>query len=40
MDLLLFMRDEYNQTVVMVTHDLSLADRADTVFRIRDGAVE
>lgn len=39
MDLLLFMRDEYNQTVVMVTHDLILAQRADVVYRIRDGAV-
>lgn len=40
MDLLLFMRDEYNQTVVMVTHDLTLAGRADVVYRLRDGAVE
>lgn len=40
MDLLFLMRDEYNQTIVMVTHDMTLADRADVVFRIRDGAVE
>ena len=40
MDLLFLMRDEYNQTIVMVTHDMTLAERADAVFRIRDGAVE
>ncbi len=40
MELLLTMRDEHNQTVVMVTHDLSLANRADQVFRMRDGCVE
>ena len=40
MDLLFLMRDEYNQTIVMVTHDMTLAERADAIFRIRDGAVE
>ena len=40
MDLLLYMREEHNQTVVMVTHDMTLAARADVVYRILDGGLE
>ena len=40
MDLLLMMREEHNQTVVMVTHDMTLAARADVVYRILDGGLD
>ncbi len=37
--LLLHMRNEHNQTVILVTHDMHLAGQADQVYRIQDGAV-
>ena len=40
MDLLSLMREEHNQTVVMVTHDMTLAARADVVYRILDGGLD
>ena len=40
LELLLTMREEHNQTIVMVTHDMTLAARADVVYRIRDGALD
>ena len=38
-ELLRFACDEYRQTIVMVTHDAAMADYADRILRIRDGAV-
>ena len=40
MDLLFMMREEHNQTVIMVTHDMTLAARADMVYRILDGGLD
>ena len=40
MDLLSLMREEHNQTVVMVTHDMTLAARADVIYRILDGGLD
>ena len=40
MDLLSLMREEHNQTVVMVTHDMTHAARADVVYRILDGGLD
>ena len=40
MDLLSLMREEHNQTVVMVTLDMTLAARADVVYRILDGGLD
>lgn len=33
------LRDEYNQTIVIVTHDESLAEIADRVVKMRDGEI-
>ncbi len=38
-ELLRFVCDEYRQTIIMVTHDAAMADYADRILRIRDGAV-
>ena len=38
-ELLRFACDEYRQTIIMVTHDAAMADYADRILRIRDGAV-
>lgn len=40
MELLLTMCREHNQTIIMVTHDMSLAEKADTVYRIIDGKLD
>jgi ABC-type lipoprotein export system ATPase subunit len=37
LELLLAMRETMGQTLVMVTHDLSIAERADRVFSMEDG---
>lgn len=37
MDLLVSLRDELKQTLVIVTHDEALADRADRAYRMIDG---
>ena len=39
-DLLLKLRQEYNQTILLVTHDKELAAIADRVIEIKDGAVK
>ena len=35
--LLLKTREEMGQTLIMVTHDLSIADHADRIFRMDNG---
>ena len=39
-ELLQFCREAFHQTIIMVTHDESLAGYADRLIRIRDGVVE
>lgn len=39
-DLLLRLAHEENRCVIVVTHDLSVMDRADIVFRLNDGVLE
>ncbi len=39
-DLLFSMADRYNKTLVLVTHDMKLAAKADIVYTIRDGCLE
>lgn len=38
-ELLRFACDKYRQTIIMVTHDATMADYADRILRIRDGIV-
>ncbi|MEM2623178.1 MAG: lipoprotein-releasing system ATP-binding protein LolD, partial [Archaeoglobaceae archaeon] len=40
MEIIKRLNEEKNVTVVLVTHDLSLADYADRIVRIRDGRVD
>jgi len=40
MDLIKNMAKKYNQTIVMVTHDRSLAEYADRIIHILDGKIE
>lgn len=39
-DLLQSLNQDHNLTIVMVTHDLSLAERADRVIRLHEGRVQ
>lgn len=39
LELLFKLRAELNQTLVMVTHDLSIADQADRIFRMDNGCL-
>ncbi|MCP3747757.1 ABC transporter ATP-binding protein [Paenibacillus sp. A3M_27_13] len=39
MDLLMFSVKKYNQTLIMITHDLNIAKIADRVVRIEDGVL-
>ncbi|MBT2286758.1 ABC transporter ATP-binding protein [Paenibacillus polymyxa] len=38
-DLLTFSVKKYNQTLIMITHDLNIAQKADRVLSIKDGAL-
>ncbi|MBP1907158.1 putative ABC transport system ATP-binding protein [Paenibacillus turicensis] len=40
MDLLTYSVKKYNQTLVMITHDLQIAQQADVVIKIEDGALQ
>lgn len=40
MDLLTYSVKKYNQTLVMITHDLQIAQKADVVIKIEDGALQ
>ena len=40
MELIKDMAAKNNQTIVMVTHDVSLASYADKIIRIKDGHIE
>ncbi len=40
LDLLLETKDLIGQTLIMVTHDMSIARRADRIFRMEDGQLE
>jgi putative ABC transport system ATP-binding protein len=39
-DLLTFSVKKYNQTLIMITHDLNIAQRADRVVKIEDGLLQ
>ncbi|SFF48783.1 putative ABC transport system ATP-binding protein [Paenibacillus algorifonticola] len=39
-DLLTFSVKKYNQTLIMITHDLNIAQRADRVVKIEDGFLQ
>ncbi len=38
-DLLFSMADKYNKTLVLVTHDMNLASKADVIYTIKDGSL-
>ncbi|MFY8106055.1 MAG: ABC transporter ATP-binding protein [Elstera sp.] len=40
MDLLFSLRDRFGTTLLLVTHDLSLAERCDRVVRVKDGQID
>lgn len=40
LELLLHTRKELGQTLIMVTHDMSIAERADRIFRMENGILE
>ena len=39
-DLFFKLRDEFNQTLVIVTHDENFARQSDRIIRMRDGRIE
>ncbi len=39
-DLLFKLRDEFNQTLVIVTHDENFASQSDKIIRMKDGKIE
>ena len=40
LDLLLETKEMIGQTLIMVTHDMSIANRADRIYRMEDGNLE
>jgi putative ABC transport system ATP-binding protein len=38
-DLLKFSAKKYNQTLILITHDVNIASTADRVITIMDGAI-
>lgn len=38
--LLMKMRETMGQTVIMVTHDISIAERADRILKMEDGKAD
>ena len=39
MDILKISNQKYKQTIIMITHDLELAKRADRIIRLEDGKI-
>ena len=39
MNLLKISNKKYNQTIIMITHDLSLASKTDRIITIKDGKI-
>ncbi len=39
LDYLFMLRDEFEQTIVMVTHDHEMAQRCDTILNLKDGKI-
>ena len=39
MELLKFTAKKYNQTLILITHDLNIANMADRVITIEDGKI-
>lgn len=39
LDYLFMLRDEFNQTIIMVTHDNQMAQRCDTILNLNDGKI-
>jgi lipoprotein-releasing system ATP-binding protein len=39
-DLFFTLRDQFNQTLVIVTHDESFAAQSDSIIRMKDGLIE
>ncbi len=39
LDILCDLKTEFNQTILMVTHDMQFAQRADRIIAIRDGRI-
>jgi lipoprotein-releasing system ATP-binding protein len=39
LDYLFMLRDEFNQTIVMVTHDNDMAQRCDIILNLKDGKI-
>jgi putative ABC transport system ATP-binding protein len=40
MDLLFSLRDRFGTTLLLVTHDVGLAQRCDRVVRVKDGLID
>ena len=39
MDILKISNKKYNQTIIMITHDLELAKEADRIIKLEDGKI-
>jgi len=39
LDYLFMLRDEFDQTIVMVTHDNQMAERCDIILNLKDGKI-